>query len=388
MPSRVRARKVAHFAVVAALGAASIAACTFTTSFDGLRGGVASAEPTDGALPDDSAPTSDSAPPSIDASGADACGPNISADIHNCGACGHDCLGGACIGGVCQPSLLASDQGVPRGLAVVRGNVYWASNTKNTVMRVGTDGSRLTPLLSNQKTPIDMVVRPDGLLLLTGDGAVIHASLDGTGQRTVVPPSASGSTTGRIAAVGDVVYFTNARDKTLSRSDLDGGARATLASGQSSPFGVAANATRVFWSADVDGGGAIQALDVDGTDVTVLASAQATPRTLVLFGSTVYWVTSVASGNVMRAVLLADGGANTSVFASAQNMPWAVVEDADSVYWTTAGVPGAIYACPRAGCGGPPRVVVSGVVQPTYLVTDARAVYVATNGGTILKIAK
>ena len=51
-------------------------------------------------------------------------------DPHNCGACGHDCLGGACDAGVCVPlpaGVLASGLIAPVSVAVDATNVYFAT---------------------------------------------------------------------------------------------------------------------------------------------------------------------------------------------------------------------------------------------------------------------
>jgi hypothetical protein len=39
-------------------------------------------------------------------SGSVCCGgacDGVQTDVHNCGSCGHDCMGSPCVGGVCQP---------------------------------------------------------------------------------------------------------------------------------------------------------------------------------------------------------------------------------------------------------------------------------------------
>src|SRR5579859_928196 len=52
------------------------------------------------------------------------CG-DVETDPHNCGRCGHDCFGGACISGGCQPVVLASGQNDSSAIALDAKNVYW-----------------------------------------------------------------------------------------------------------------------------------------------------------------------------------------------------------------------------------------------------------------------
>jgi hypothetical protein len=39
-------------------------------------------------------------------------------DPNNCGACGHNCLGGACVAGQCQPVILSANQSQPTFLTL------------------------------------------------------------------------------------------------------------------------------------------------------------------------------------------------------------------------------------------------------------------------------
>jgi hypothetical protein len=56
------------------------------------------------------------------------CG-DVQSSSANCGACGHDCQGGACVAGVCQPVLLTGDESFPNTIATDGVEVYWANNT-------------------------------------------------------------------------------------------------------------------------------------------------------------------------------------------------------------------------------------------------------------------
>src|SRR5262245_30712562 len=59
---------------------------------------------------------------------ATGCEADLANDSKNCGACKHDCQGGDCKAGVCQPVVIAHDLPMsPWGVAVDDAHVYWAS---------------------------------------------------------------------------------------------------------------------------------------------------------------------------------------------------------------------------------------------------------------------
>jgi hypothetical protein len=65
-------------------------------------------------------------------------------DGKNCGACGHDCLGGACASGQCQPVLLAQYTGNLTTIFVGAQDVY-ATTDEGYIGRASKDGSDLKP---------------------------------------------------------------------------------------------------------------------------------------------------------------------------------------------------------------------------------------------------
>lgn len=87
----------------------SIGGCTYQQHYD--LGGAS--EPPDASGPSTIVPTDPD---------ADTCA--SSDDPHNCGTCGHDCLGGACRAGVCQPVTLARGEEI-HDLAIGETDAYW-----------------------------------------------------------------------------------------------------------------------------------------------------------------------------------------------------------------------------------------------------------------------
>jgi hypothetical protein len=65
----------------------------------------------------------------------------------DCGSCGHDCLGGACVDYACEPVVLASNAGGQgRELAIDDTNVYWTDRLAERVSKVPKDGGSPTVL--------------------------------------------------------------------------------------------------------------------------------------------------------------------------------------------------------------------------------------------------
>lgn len=91
---------------------------------DGSSGDSASDAPTDGGTP---------------------C-TDIDANPLHCGACGHDCRGGACESGKCQPVTIASDLPGPTAIAVDGTHVYWINIKTGDVHSVPIDGGAKTRL--------------------------------------------------------------------------------------------------------------------------------------------------------------------------------------------------------------------------------------------------
>src|SRR5688572_29850472 len=61
--------------------------------------------------------------------GGSECGVPAPDDPKNCGSCNHDCLGGTCEGGMCQPVVLTNQTQSPYRITVAGNYVYWTEIT-------------------------------------------------------------------------------------------------------------------------------------------------------------------------------------------------------------------------------------------------------------------
>ena len=78
----------------------------------------------------------------------------LSEDPAHCGACGHDCLGGACDAGTCAPVELASGKGRLFMVHVDQNNIYYGGDGVE-VGRMGKDGANDTVLVPAGPMPTD-----------------------------------------------------------------------------------------------------------------------------------------------------------------------------------------------------------------------------------------
>ncbi len=316
----------------------------------------------------------------------DACETSILTDSKNCGACGVDCLGGACVVGRCKPATIASGQKCPSGLAVTKKAAYWTNEAWD-----GEDGSLGGYFLANGA----VFNRP------AGPGRHPHSVVVDDADRLIwVDYSSKGgifrsSTTGLLQLYHDVfptrvamfhnreLYWTNQAGN-LYRGDVDrspptmlvnGGrygpaARLLLVeepnpiplsvywamrgtapasgaigwvssaavgkpfwrvTGQSGPVGLAQSSSFIFWTNET--GGAIARIPKGVGSETTVVSGQAGPVGIAVYDDRIYW-TTVGDGQIKSAKL---DGTDPRTVATGQAAPYAVVVEGTRVWWVNHG---------------------------------------------------
>lgn len=284
------------------------------------------------------------------------CGADLQNDKANCGACGHDCLGGDCSAGVCQAVLVAQSTTIsPYALVLDNGTLYF-TNIRNydfaTVDKVdasATNGTitQLVDYAVGYTTPL-----VDGQLW----GLSVQNGFFYTAQY------ASGGSSGNWEAG-------------IDRCPLTGCTGNTLAVYGPNSYVVATNSTNVFWgAADTSDVYTLRKANLDFTSPTTIATPAFEVNGIAIDGTDLFYGT-------MEGVFECNPTCGTSALNQGVTDAELLALDANNVYFSsTFGGPAAVLSMPRTG--GVPKTIASDVTLPNGVAVDANYVYFADIGDT------
>jgi hypothetical protein len=293
---------------------------------------------------------------------------DTSSDGQNCGSCRHDCLGGGCIGGICQPVTLAAAAGASApSLVVDANNVYWNSNTLGSVFycpKTGGcgNGETLYTVPTSYGNEL-LALATDNTNLYTVVNAVYFARI------TTNPPG------GAFWKVSSPYVWSMAFDTVNAWVYLRGSTSIARVKPDGTQFtnfatvGAAAMAvdSQNLYLADAD---RVVACALTGTTCSMAPVMTVSGPSSVYSDGTSVWVasfnTTTNSGTISRCSVNKDCGASPDLFASYSGN---IVVDNQNVYWSGTN---ATMRCPVAGCSGSPTVLAK---EGGLLVQDSTAIY-------------
>jgi len=343
------------------------------------------------------------------------CSDDPGTDPHNCGACGRDCQGGACVAGECQPLVLAASRAAPQDLAVAHGFVYWVE--QGTAANLALDGKVMQvpvagcpsqgadcpkTLAQDQVSPGGVAVDQNALYWLehsdgqttVGTGRVWQLPL----PETTPVVFASGQDRPRKVAIEAQRLFwvtsSEMRGKYLVGGTGDG---LTLADNQPSPVEITVHGTRVYWTnyGTSDYSGSVMKSELTGAHLETLADKQQQPRGIAAGPTFVYWA-NAGNGTIMR---VDPQSPSPEAVASSVATPNAVELDQEWLYYLEGGTQ-PYYADGRVVAlrldGSEKRTLATGQIYPRSLALDATCVYWVNRGtpgqdkldGAVMKSAR
>lgn len=432
--------KPRHSAIAACAllgGASLILSCRAVLGFEPLTAMDDAAT-----LPADGSTTQDGGEAGGDAAEA-GCVTDLTVDPKHCGRCGHDCGGGTCESGKCQPVRLADGLASPEGIVVDATDVFVAEWDQHRILKLGkTAGGPCagTPLAPSCVFAAGTahVWRPTALGI---DAQNVYWANTGAGTaheiRSCPRAGCGGQSAAKVAQLGDEalghlfgedvlplelvvrdgqVFWPESMGGAIRSAPVGGGPVTTyLESGGFMPLAIAVDDQDIFFTDDTNQHPTrIQSVPRDGSArdggaaVKIIADTPARPYGIGLSASgDLYWtvpfIAEDGDGVVQAAPKTGagSGGGAIGAVAASQLDPRALIVDAKNVYWlqtgSTKAATGMLVYCPLSGCPNDgPIVLASQQRAPRHLTQDDQMIYWSNEGltssstddGQVWKIAK
>jgi hypothetical protein len=342
---------------------------------------------------------------------------NLKTDPKNCGACNHDCFGGDCDTGACQPVTVASNQSYPRSIATDGTYVYWsggASTTASYVSRSRVGDQDISKVLAPAESYASGVaITPHGVFWLSAG----HL-------RTCDAPNCTNGASDAIATVmqsgcGSSASYAPSKQALYwscgATYGYDDGTLWSLPNGATTPVAVGANpasptamttdGVNLYWlnsstytNNDLNADGAVERMRLsDGSIASLDTLIRADLYSIAVGGGAVYFARNIildatTTENGVVRLPLPNGVAGSSFpkFADASSVSAMVADDQYLYFSDTVGSSGYIARCPHSGCPTP-EVVAPGLGVPVAMAQDAVSIYwvnLTGNIGSIQRLAK
>jgi hypothetical protein len=349
------------------------------------------------------------------------CG-DTQASPSNCGACGHDCEGGGCVQGVCQPVVLEGDESFPSTLAVDGVKVYWVNQTdadygkppKSAIVRAAPRRGGEPATLDTLSPGVGSSLHHDGKYLYfyrwvqwtLGDnpysGAVMRLCDDGTCPSI----SLSGGVDDyqwEIVLDSSRIFFPTSRTGGLSRIDI-GGSK-PLPAGVFTTFFLTRLAVddSFVYAVAVPNASQTQPVMVVRFDKTRAGGGEPLMKGLIEGGDVVVDANSVFVSDTKKVYRLTKSATPEVTPLTPELHPGFLAMDADRIYWLefsnkSTGAPSSLHWVRKDGTGlGSMTLAIDATYGPGLAVDDTAIYWVGTIAfleppnppkGAIMKVVK
>ena len=333
--------------------------------------------------------------PTCDLLTALTCTASVDTDSANCGRCGHSCLGGSCVSGVCQPVAFATGQGPVKDLSAAGGVVCWDNDEVSGANPI--EGAVKCQKTSGSSSPLTISSGAQLAGGLVADSNDVYFSSNlrgGLGEADESPllaaqpaqlfdltPNLPNTLMEGVAVNSAGAIYFGAGGNILS-VPVGGGTVSTLVSGAtpSSTLSLTADISNVYWVSDH-----VWRASTLGASPVALAATSSGAGGIAVDSANVYW-TDVSTSNVMTVPIA--GGTAVSLSPSESSTPvTGIAVDVTGVYWATGGPSSGAVLRARLG-GGTVETLATGT-SPHGVALDATSIYwTDTVAGTVMRLAK
>jgi hypothetical protein len=405
--NRTRASLIAFFAGVALLACNAIIG-TKDLFYDADGGGSSSGDE-GGASSSSSGNTSSSS--SSGSSGNEAgtdgatCQGDLQTDKKNCGACGHDCFGGDCKAGKCQPVQLVTT-GSPRYVATDATNIYYTDDALDQVRKMPkSGGSPQTLCVSPGKLTQEIAIDATNVYFTFSNladggemGGVAQCALTG-GTASVISPDQYYAST-FVLDTGTLYWATAGNPQPIVSMKLGAPPAAKIGAGDpGADITIRVFGNSLYIANDTSNGTLKRCTLPQCTGSETLSTNADGIDAVSVKNANLVWGTGVYPGTLYQGQL--DGG-NPQGFSVGPPIPHTFVFDDKYLYWCNAGPhnaqtdsydQGSIMRCPHTNgfvtCDATGPVTLSTTPQSYVhgLISDTDSIYWVETG-TLWRLAK
>ena len=260
---------------------------------------------------------------------------DVTSDPKNCGGCGKTCPDG-CSAGRCFTTLKTKTIGSPIShIAVNASDIYFTTNSDDTLSRMPRGGGTITVLATTQRNPSDVALDGSNVYWanqgdITNNGAIMRMPLKGGSPVELVTGEPSPI---RMTIDSSDIYW-NDYAGTIYQIPKAGGSKTEVVSGDETVevMNLLTDGQNLYWTSNTNGG-SIFTMSLPNGSSSLLSTGMTgvfNPNCVTLLAGTLYFL-QVPSGHPAEIAKISTSGHTVTPVASPVN-GWAITADDSGIY--------------------------------------------------------